>query len=72
MKFHFELMLHWIDNSTQNYNFELNYNFYSVQNCNFELNCQSHAENSSWNFIFNQIISGESAKVQINCSPLYG
>ncbi len=31
MKFHFELMLHWIDNSTQNYNFELNWNFTSIQ-----------------------------------------
>ena len=35
-------LLHWIDNSTQN--------FTSIRNYNFEFNWQSNAANSSWNF----------------------
>ncbi len=40
-------LLHWIDNSTQIYNFELSLNFNSIQNYYFELNWQSNAANPS-------------------------
>ncbi len=61
---------YWIDNSTQNYNFVLSWNFTSIQNYNFELNWQSNAANSSWNSILNQMISRESVGSEI--SPLIG
>ncbi len=53
-------LLHWIVNSTQNYNFESKWHFNSIQNFSFELNCQSNAANLSWNSILNQMIGRES------------
>ena len=50
--------LDWQINSK--YNFDLDWNFNSSQYCNLELNCQSNAANSSWNFIFSQMIFWES------------
>ncbi len=56
-------LLHWIDNSTQKYSFDLSWNFTFIQNYNFELNWQCNAANSSWNSIVNQMISWESARL---------
>ncbi len=60
-------LLHWIDNSTQDYNFELSWNFTSIQNYNFDLNWQSNAANSRWNFILKQMISFESVDTINQC-----
>ncbi len=63
-------LLHWIVNSTQNYNFESRWNFNSIQNCSFELNCQSNAANSSWNFILNQMIRREIVSLYVMFSHM--
>ena len=64
-------LLRWIDNSTQNYNFELSWNFISIQNFNLELNWHSNAANSSWNFILNQMIRRESASCMYLVKTLF-
>ncbi len=62
MDWQFNSELHfWIKGFSSQYFPQLEFDIqYSIQNCNFELNCQSNAENSSWNFIFNQMISWDS------------